>query len=382
MKRHELYDPPEYVAFKPSESVLAEFDRALRKDRRRARIVEGLDRDALLRLYQGLIRFRLHDIGLKRWVRQGVLSKAWLGTGEEAVTIGTVHALRPGDFVGPMIRNAGACHEMGIPLRDMFAAYLATTGTPMRGRDLHIGDLGKGVVAPISHVGALMPVMAGLALGARMLRREAVALTYVGDGATKVGEVHEAMNFAAARRLPLVMVVQMNHVALGTPTEVHGRNDYRDLGKAYGCLELSADGNNVLDTYAAAVLAVAHAREGKGAAILLCETFRIGGHATHDEAEARRVLPAELFRHWGARDPIGVYEHWLQKKKAIGKVRLSAVESEVEDEVERAQEQALAEREQRMPDPATLADGVYAVMASPVTMAADHPVAPGPRSGG
>ena len=118
-------------------------------------IVRSLEREQLLALYEGLIRNRLHDIGLKRWVKQGVISKAWLGTGEEAVTIGSVHALDrrrladgySTDFVAPMIRNAGACHEMGMPVADMLRAYLGTYDTITRGRDLHTGDPAHGVIA-------------------------------------------------------------------------------------------------------------------------------------------------------------------------------------------------------------------------------------------
>ena len=86
-------------------------------------------------MYAGLFRFRLHDITLRRWVNQGILAKAWLGTGEEAVTVGNVHALnREIDKVGPMIRNAGACHEMGIPVADMLREYLATADSPSKAR--------------------------------------------------------------------------------------------------------------------------------------------------------------------------------------------------------------------------------------------------------
>ena len=349
MKRFELYDPPEYFRFKMTAAVREEFRETLARQKGRQKLVDALEPDALLGLYRGLLRFRLHDISLKRWVRQGVLTKAWLGTGEEAVTIGTARALSEGDYVGPMIRNAGACHEMGMPIWEMFAAYLGTSDTHTRGRDLHIGDLEKGIVAPISHVGALMPVFAGLALGARMQGRDSVALTYVGDGATKVGEVHEAMNFAAVQKLPLIMVVQMNQVALGTRTEVHSVNRYEDLGRAYGARLVSCDGNNVLDTWAAARQAVDHARAGKGAVILLANTFRMGGHATHDEAEARKTLPAELFDHWGKRDPIGVYEDWLRREAGIAQSALEEIEAEVTAEIEAAEKRALASRESAVP---------------------------------
>src|SRR5258705_13186179 len=114
MKRYPAFDPPEYVRWKPDREVSRAFRRTLDADPERRRIVASLSRATLLKLYEGLLRARLHDIALKRWVRQGVLSKAWLGTGEEAVAVGNARALREGDLVGPMIRNAGARPERGM----------------------------------------------------------------------------------------------------------------------------------------------------------------------------------------------------------------------------------------------------------------------------
>src|SRR5262245_52899093 len=111
MKRYPMFDPPEYLAWTPDLAILEEYDATIQRDRKRAQIVSQLTESRLLDLYAGMLRFRLHDITLRRWVRQGILAKAWLGTGEEAVTVGNVHALnRHMDKVGPMIRNAGACH--------------------------------------------------------------------------------------------------------------------------------------------------------------------------------------------------------------------------------------------------------------------------------
>ena len=154
MKRYPAYDPPEYASWSPDPQVMAAFRARLAADPGRAAIVAGLPAARHLGLYAGLLRNRLHDVALKRWVKQGVISKAWLGTGEEASTIGAVHALEPGDQVGPMIRNAGACHEMGMPVADMLRAYLGTFDTITRGRDLHTGDPAKGVIPPISMVAA------------------------------------------------------------------------------------------------------------------------------------------------------------------------------------------------------------------------------------
>jgi TPP-dependent pyruvate/acetoin dehydrogenase alpha subunit len=160
MKRYSMFDPPEYVDWRPVPEILKEYRHTIERDSERAQIISGLTRSQLLDMYSGMLRFRLHDITLRRWVKQGVLSKAWLGTGEEAVTIGNVHALdRKVDKVGPMIRNAGACHEMGISVAEMLREYLATADSPSRGKDLHVGDLACGVIAPASQVGALVPVV-------------------------------------------------------------------------------------------------------------------------------------------------------------------------------------------------------------------------------
>src|SRR5205823_1947324 len=149
------------------------------------------------------VRFRLHDVTLRRWVKQGVIAKAWLATGEEAVTIGNVHGLdRTIDKVGPMIRNAGASPEMGISVADMFREYLATADSPSKGKDLHMGSMAKGVIAPASPVGALTPVVACMALAIKKRGEKAVVLTWVGDGATKTTAFHEGMNLAAVLHVP------------------------------------------------------------------------------------------------------------------------------------------------------------------------------------
>lgn len=349
MKRYPSIDPPEYVDWRADPALVDAFEAALAEDADRAGIVGGLDEAARLGLYTGMCRFRLHDWALKRWVKRGVISKAWLGTGEEAVTIGAVHALeRDKDVVAPMIRNAGACHEMGIPLESMFAAYLGTDDSPNHGVDGHFGDLERGVLQPISHVGVMVPVVAGMALAFQRKGEDRVALTWIGDGATKMAQVPEGLNLAAVLRVPAVFVVQNNQVALGTRFDQHQGGDFEAWPAAFGLAGARADGNNVLDVYAATKLAADRARSGGGSTLLLVDTFRMGGHATHDEAEARRTFAPALFQEWGQRDPIGLYEEYLVRH-GIERSRLEEIESTVTAEVEAAAERALDSREARMP---------------------------------
>jgi TPP-dependent pyruvate/acetoin dehydrogenase alpha subunit len=377
MRRYPAYDPPEYLDWAPDPELTREFAARIAVDEQRSAEIEALTPRAHLDLYRGLLRFRLHDIALQRWVKQGVISKAWLGTGEEAVTVGAVHALErrgaEGDIVGPMIRNAGACREMGMPLADMLRGYLATRDSPTGGRDLHVGDLECGVVTPISMVASLATVVNGLALGFRHHGQRRVALTWVGDGATKHGEAHEAFNFAAVMRLPCIFIIQNNQVALGTRLEQHHvAPDFKGWGAAYGVPLHSVDGNHVLDVYAATRLAAARCREEEGPVLLEATTFRMGGHATHDVREARRTFPARLFEYWGRRDPIGLYEEYLatgtldlggsagDTLEARNRAVLAQLEEEVIREVDEAAEAAILSRSERMPVPDSAPAGVYA----------------------
>jgi TPP-dependent pyruvate/acetoin dehydrogenase alpha subunit len=366
MQRFPGIDPPEYAAWRAPPGAAAAFRATLDAQPDRRAVVDALSEHDLLALYAGLLRFRLHDYALKRWVRRGVISKAWLGTGEEAVTIGSVHALDRGrDVVAPMIRNAGACHELGIPLEALFAGYLGTTGAPGRGFDLHIGDPARGVIAPISPVGEMIPVITGIALAFRRRAEPRVALTWIGDGATKTGAAHEGLNLAAVLRVPAVFILQNNQVALGTRLDQHQIDGFGGWPAMYGMPGAAVDGNNVLDVLAATRLAADRARGGGGPSLLLVETFRMGGHATHDEAEARDTFPAALFEEWGRRDPIGNYEEYLVAA-GLAREDLTAIEADVVAEVEVAAEAALAARERQMPSPeAAELDGVSAGVRQP-----------------
>jgi TPP-dependent pyruvate/acetoin dehydrogenase alpha subunit len=384
MIRYQAFDPPEYLNWKPEPEVAEFYQRTIEENPERQAVIDSLTPSQLIALYEGLVRNRLHDVALKRWVKQGVISKAWLGTGEEAATVGPVHALRrapyedgsASDFVAPMIRNAGACHEMGMSLAGMFRGYLGTEDSATRGRDLHIGDFGHGVIAPISHVGDIMAVAAGVALFFKMKKQPRVALTWIGDGSTKAGVFHESMNFAAVQSLPLIVIIQDNKVALGTRLEQHHRGSFLDWPDAYGVEGGAFDGNNVLDAYAAVRLAADKCRQGLGPCLLIADTFRMGGHATHDEREARATFDAQLFADWGKRDPIGLFENYLiegpldletgRRMKQTAVIRelnaeiLRRAEQRVIKEIERAEEEALESLRTRMPRPESAAEGVYA----------------------
>jgi TPP-dependent pyruvate/acetoin dehydrogenase alpha subunit len=365
MKRHAAFEPPEYVAWASDATERSRFDATLAKYPERAAIIEALREPQLLDLYAGLVRTRLIDVALKRFVKQGVISKAWLGTGEEAATVGPVHALRRGpngDIVAPMIRNSGACNEMGMPAADIFRSYMGTGDSPSHGRDGHYGDFSRGILPPVSIVGDCAAVVAGIALAMRLQGRDSVAITWVGDGSTKTGVFHEGLNFAAVNKVPAIFVIQNNQVALGTRLSQHhlepAPTSFANWPQAYGIWGGVFDGNNVLDGYALTSLAAERCRRGEGPALLIAETFRMGGHATHDEHEARRTFDSELFGLWGRREPIAMYEQWL-RARGISAEQIEAREQDVELEVSRAEEEALASRADKMPKGEDALSGVY-----------------------
>jgi len=248
---------------------------------------------------------------------------------------------------------------MGMPIADMLRAYLATADSPSAGRDLHVGSFPHGVLQPISHVGDMVPVIAGIALTFKIKREPRVALTWVGDGSTKTAAAHEGTNFAAVQRVPAIFIIENNQVALGTRLEQHHLPaDFKDWPASYGVWGATFDGNNVLDAYATTRIAAERCRTGNGPALLIAETFRMGGHATHDEREARETFPAELVKSWGKRDPVGLYEEYL-KEEGVKAKQLGEIEADVTAQVAKAAEEAIASRE-KMPRRETALDGVYA----------------------
>jgi 2-oxoisovalerate dehydrogenase E1 component len=365
MKRYSAFDPPEYVDWAPDPEVMGEFRECIQSDEARRSVISALRPEQHFDLYKGLLRNRLYDIMLKRWVRQGVISKAWLGTGEEAVTIGAVHALRQGDVVGPMIRNSGAFHEMGISLADLFRTYLGTTDSPTEGRDIHLGNLELGVVAPISMVGSLVPVCAGVALAFKLRNKENAVLTWAGDGTTRTTDFHEGMVCARNLSVPLIVVVQNNQIALGTKLDAHSHAPMEEVSTIYGISRFICDGNNVLDVYATTSLAAKVCRAGRGPVIVSAKTFRMGGHATHDEGESRDILPPEEFKYWGKRDPIGMYETYLAESdfslspQWSNREALERIEVEAIGEVNEAAGLALVSRRHNMPRPERQLAGVW-----------------------
>jgi TPP-dependent pyruvate/acetoin dehydrogenase alpha subunit len=285
-------------------------------------------------LYYYLRLNRRVDEQLAGLYRQGkVVGGVYSSLGQEAISVGTAYALEPQDFIGPMIRNAGAMLVRGYKPRDLFLQYMARKDGPTGGRDAntHFGDLDKGVIAPISMLGELVPVLTGVALASKIRQENRVALAYVGDGATSTGQFHEALNFASVQKLGLVVIVENNGWAYSTPVERQAAvRDLAERAKAYGMASVIVDGNDVLAVVEATRAAGERARQGGGPTLVEAKTMRMKGHAEHDDA---KYVPKEALEEWRKKDPILRYDSFLAEEKLMMAEEKTAIEARIEKEI-------------------------------------------------
>src|SRR5437762_5257609 len=195
----------------------------------------------MLELYRYLKLTRLVEERIVNLYRQTkVVGGVYRSLGQEATAVGSAYALRPDDFITPIIRGLGSVFVKGIRPRQIFAQYMAKAWGPSGGKDLnvHFGEMEKGFLGPISHLGDMIPVMTGILLAARMQQKDIVGLAYIGDGGASTGAFFEGLNFAAVQRLPLIVIAEFNHYAYSTPTNLQTavrnlaeRSEERRVGK-------------------------------------------------------------------------------------------------------------------------------------------------------
>ncbi len=223
----------------------------------------------------------------------------------------------------------------GIRPRDIFAQYMAKAWGPSGGRDLniHFGDMEKGFIGPISHLGDMIPVMTGILLAGRMQKKKLVALAYIGDGGMSTGAFHEGLNFAAVQRLPLIVVAEHNHYAYSTPTSLQTAvKDLAEKAAGYGIPAHIVDGNDVVACYKVTRHAAEYARRGGGAVLIEAKTYRRRGHAEHDD---QRYVAAGEIEWWEKNnDPIDRYERYLLECNLATKEKLQEINAGVLREID------------------------------------------------
>jgi len=320
---------------------------------------EYLDKKQCIEIYRYMLLNRKMEIGLENLYKQGkVVGGVYFGLGQEACSCASAYALDKDDWFAPMIRNQGALLVRGFRASDTMMQYMAKADSPTKGRDgtSHFGDIEKrNMVSPISMLGDLIPVLSGVALGARLQGRNIAALTWIGDGGQSTGVTYEGLNFAAVQRLGLVLFVESNLWAYSTPSEMQYRiKDLAERAIGYGIPGVIIDGTDACQVYDAARDAVERAHRGEGPTLIEAKMMRMKGHAIHDAAA---YVPKAMFDFWKKRDPIARFENYLVKEKKWLTAKENAdLISEVERVIEAEREIAV---NSPMPTPESAEGGVF-----------------------
>jgi len=317
-----------------------------------------LERADLLQIYYFMRLTRTVEDRTRRLFLQGrVVGGVYTAQGHEATTVGAAWTLGDGDFIVPQHRDLGMHLTRGTSPRAVMCQWLARGNSPTLGRDgqLHIGDIHHGIVPSISMLGESLPVACGVALTMKMRKHSTIVMAPCGDGATSTGPFHEALNFAAVQKLPIVFIIENNGYAYSTPTyKEFAIENLSDRAIAYGMPGESIDGNDVLKVIETIGRAVEHVRSGKGPSLVECKTFRVRGHSEADKAD---YVPPELREEWLAKDPIPRFEDYLTREKIL----TPAKKTEIEELIKAVVEDAVSFAEQgSAPDPATVADYLLA----------------------
>ncbi len=303
--------------------------------------------------------------------------KGFRSTGQEAIVGAALRLRRPpayapgagykGDILSPLIRDLPAMLMfMPDPLNPILAQG-GLEGTPFGGRDLHVGDLDWGVLPPSAPLAISTQNIAGMAYAWKLRGEDRVGLTCIGDGASSLGEWHEAVNFAGVQKLALVFVLQNNRWALGTHTsEQSATRRFALRGAGYGIPGITVFGNDPDEVAAACAWAADRARAGHGPALIELVTYRRPGHAHHDDDRFHGNAAAGVAGYeydderlrWEAADPIALYQARLLADGVVSAADVDALRAEAAEQVGRAVDTAARAA---WPRPEEYRSRVYAV---------------------
>ncbi len=263
---------------------------------------QELTKDELRELYRLLVTVRHLDTSAIAWQRQGLIPGYAPEFGQEAAQVGSGYAVDPTlDFVFPTYREMGVARAMNVDMVEYMSTHKATWhGGLYNPAETHLAPIQAVVAGSVLHA---VGWAHGQTLSGLPLEQRGVALTYFGDGASSQGDVHEAMNFAAVMKAPVVFFSQNNGWAISVPTESQvagGSVAARAAG--YGMESVRIDGNDVEAVVLATRQAVEHARAGHGPVVIEAMTYRRGPHSTSDDPGRYRTLDDE--RSDGGEDPV------------------------------------------------------------------------------
>jgi TPP-dependent pyruvate/acetoin dehydrogenase alpha subunit len=318
----------------------------------------GLDRVDLLTVYRNMLLTRgIEERGHILYKQGKIPGSFYTGRGNEGAAVGVATAMGPDDVGAPLHRDMGVHITRGVEPWRILANYMGKEDGPARGKDgnVHMADARLGLIAMVSHLPAMLPVAVGAALAFRIREESRVAVGWFGEGSAARGDAHEAMNLAGVRRLPMVFVCDNNQWAYSTPTHLgFATQNIADRARSYGFEGVVVDGTDVLAVYREAKRAIEKARSGGGPTLIECMTLRMEGHAVHDDAF---YVPKDMFEEWAKHDPIERFRGWLKEYADLREQE----EEEIAADIKKLLNEAIRRAEESpLPDPATVAEGVYA----------------------
>jgi pyruvate dehydrogenase E1 component alpha subunit len=299
----------------------------------------ALEPDQKLAWYRRMVEIRLFEDKVQELFQQGLIEgTTHLAQGQEAVSVGSLAAIGPDDYVTVTYRGHGHAIARGLEIEALFAELMGRSTGCCRGvgGSMHFTDFSRGLIGSFAIVGAGLPVAVGAAFSAKLKGEDRVALTFFGDGTTNIGTFHEALNMAAVWKAPVVFIIENNLYGEYSPVrETTPIDDLAQRAQSYDIPGVVVDGQDVEAVHAAVQAAVARARAGDGPSLLEMKTYRYRGHSRSDPAKYR--VPGEL-EQWKERDPIELLGATLELGEDARRQVWTDVQTEIDEAAARAAE--------------------------------------------
>jgi TPP-dependent pyruvate/acetoin dehydrogenase alpha subunit len=306
-------------------------------------INDDIGEELRLRLYR--MQFELREAEQRAFdlfLQNLVKGTSHLSLGQEAVAAGFAVAMKPGDLSFCTYRGHAHTLARGVPVEQVLGELMQRDNGLMRGKggSMHLTSVAHGVMGSYAIVGAHLPIACGAAWRAQYKGQKDVSVCFFGDGTTNIGAFHEALNFAAVWKLPVIFVCEnnfyMEYTPIGEVTAV--LHPAGDRAAAYGLERIVIDGNDADVVYRTASKAYEKARAGLGPSLIECLTYRHSGHSRADPAKYR---PEGELEKWKERDPVKIYRERLVQF-GIGEDVIRAIETDVKRRVDEATEKCKA----------------------------------------
>jgi pyruvate dehydrogenase E1 component alpha subunit len=307
------------------------------------RVNDDIGEEKRLQLYRTQVVLReAEQRAFDLFLQNLVKGTSHLSLGQEAVAAGFAVAMKPGDLSFCTYRGHAHTLARGVPVEAVLGELMQRDNGLMRGKggSMHLTSVEHGVMGSYAIIGAHLPIACGAAWRAQYKGQDDVSVCFFGDGTTNIGAFHEALNFAAVWKLPVIFVCEnnlyMEYTPIGDVTAVE--HPAADRASAYGLEKIVIDGNDADEVYRTAQAAFARARAGRGPSLIECMTYRHSGHSRADPAKYR---PEGELERWKQRDPIKIYKERLAQF-GIGDSVIAEIEAEVRREVDEATEKCKA----------------------------------------